>query len=386
MKGRAIVIPLMVGMLLLAGCLGGSGTPSSSETPTSNPTSSALQTTSSQETRPETWNMSPVWHVNTSDMPVMDLAPDGSLAAVIDWWGHKLYLARPDGSSVSFDLMEPGDIVEPVVAGVTIVDGKAYVLGSYGEFTGVRIYSWSGKVGETHEGGAGAVADDILRSPSGNHMCYLVSTTPTEQILVCDGEERKLVSDPNANYGIISLSDTGVLVMTQADKSVITKNGQRVLILNTTHVLAYGDKLIASYGDTLKVLSLDGKVLASRENAGFGQIILRRWTLIPTKRYIFRHEPLEDTHVFTWNLTEIRILPGFPYFANDNFVVTAKDGVIHCYSLDDFHEVFHVKVPGDSLGFIKLSEDGKVMLVSDEYGGYWLYHAKMSSLNRMKTN
>ena len=383
MKGKALVIPLIAGMLLLAGCLGGSGTSTSnSRTHTYTPTSSSPQTQTTTAPGPETWNMSVVWHVNTSNMPVMDLAPDGSLAAVIDWWGHRIYLATPDGSAVSFDLMEPGDIVEPVVAGVAIVEGKAYVLGSYGEFTGVGVYDWSGKVGETHEGGAGSVPDDILRSPSGSHFCYLMAVTATDQVLVCDGTKLELEN----KYSLKWVSDSGLVLLDKGNKEVVMRNGSAVLTLNTTSVLAYGDKLVASYGDTLKVLSLDGKVLASIEKAGFGQTTLLRWTLIPTKNYIFRHEPLEDTHVFTWNLTEVKVLPGFPYFANDNFVVTAKDGVIHCYSLDDFHEVFHVRVPGDSLGYIKLSEDGKVMLVSGEYGDYWLYRAEMSGLNRMKNN
>ncbi len=358
---KGILILLLSFFVFSAACLG-------SRAPQS-PSSSPQSTATTPE--PKAWNMSVVWHVNTSDMPVMDLAPDGSLAAAIDYLGHRLYLARPDGSSVSFDLKEPEDIVEPVVFGVALVNGKAHVLGSYAEFSGLRIYSWSGKVGETHEGGAGAVADGILRSPSGNHMCYLVTPAPTYQILVCDGVKMKL--EPGDDHDIISLSDTGVLVVTKGKNAIIMKNNQRILVLNTTTVVAYRDKLLADYKGTLKVLSLDGKVLASREKAGFGMAMLRRWTLIPTEKYIFRHEPLEDTHVFTWNLSEVRTLPGFPYFANEDFVVTAKGGVIHCYSLDDFHEVFHVKVPGDSLGFIKLSDDGKVMLVSGEYGDYWLY-------------
>ena len=312
-----------------------------------------------------------VWNISTTGIPFMDLSPDGSLAAAVDWNGHRLYLVKPDGSSISFDLMEKQDIVEPVPAGVAIFEEKAYVLASYGEFTGVRIYSWSGKVGETHEGGAGSVPDEIIRSPSGNHLCYLVTVTATDQVLVCDGEKFKLENV----YSLKWISDSGLVLLDRDKKEVVMKNGRRLLVLNTTHVLAYGDKLLASYGDTLKILSLDGTVLSSKDGAGFGQTMLLRWTLIPTKRYIFRHEPLEDTHVFTWNLTEVRTLPGFPYFANENFVVTAKDGVIHCYSLDDFHEVFHVKVPGDSLGYIKLSEDGKVMLVSGDVGNFWLYAA-----------
>lgn len=112
------------------------------------------------------------------------------------------------------------------------------------------------------------------------------------------------------------------------------KDGENLATLNTPNVIAYGgDRLIASEDGTLKILAPNGTVLATRENAGFSQTTLLRWTLLPTGRYIFRHEPLEDTHVFTWNLSEVKTLPGFPYFANENFVVTAKDGgVIHCYS------------------------------------------------------
>ncbi len=367
---RFVLVLLISFVVIASACLN-----SCEEMQTSSPsTSQQLKTDLSETSTPQeskTWNMSVVWHVNTSDMPVMDLAPDGSLAAVVDVWGHRLYLASPNGSSVSFDLMEPEDIVEPVIAGVAIVNGGAYVLGSYWEFTGVRVYDWSGKVGEAHEGGAGSVPDDIVRSPSGIHFCYLVTVTATDQVLVCDGTKLKLEN----KYSLKWVSDSGLVLLDRDKEEVVMRDGSAVLTLNTTNVLAYGDKLLASYGDTLKVLSLDGAVLASREKAGFGQTTLLRWTLIPTKNYIFRHEPLEDTHVLTWNLTEVKVLPGFPYFANDNYVVTAKDGVIHCYSLDDFHEVFHVKVPGESLGYIKLSNDGKVMLVSGEYGNYWLYRA-----------
>jgi len=144
---RSIVVLLSL-LLFSAACLGSGGSQSTPSAP-----------------EPGEWNMGVVWHVDTSDMPVMDLAPDGSLAAAIDYLGHRLYLVRPDGSSVSFDLKEPEDIVEPVVFGVALVNDKAHVLGSYAEFSGLRIYSWSGKTGETHEGGAGAVADGILRSP-----------------------------------------------------------------------------------------------------------------------------------------------------------------------------------------------------------------------------
>ncbi|WP_461865294.1 hypothetical protein [Thermococcus sp.] len=364
-------------MVISAACIGSQETHTSPSSSSSMVTSSTMQTTTTSSTfstplAHQKWNMSIVWHVKTFDIPLMDLSPDGSLAAAIDYQGHRLYLVRPDGSSVSFDLMEPEDIVEPVVAGVAIVEGRAYVLGSYGDFTGVRVYDWSGKVGETHEGGAGSVPDDILRSPSGNHLCYLVTITATDQVLVCDETKLKL---KNA-YSLKWVSDSGLVLMDKGEREVVMKNGQKLLVLNTTNVLAYGDKLVTSYGDALKVLSLDGKVLASREKAGFSMTTLMRWTLIPTKNYIFRHEPLEDTHVFTWNLTEVKVLPGFPYFANKNFVITESDGVIHCYSLEDFHEVFSVKVPGDSLGYIKLSDDGKVMLVSGEYGSFWLYSAK----------
>ncbi|WP_237268583.1 hypothetical protein [Thermococcus celer] len=316
--------------------------------------------------------MTVVWNISTVGIPFMDMSPDGSLSAVIDWNNHIVYLVKPDGTAVSFDV-QGNDDVEPVISGVVVKDGRVYVLGSYEAFSGVRVYSWNGQVGELEHGGSGSVADGMRRSPDGKHLCYLVSVSPTEQVLRCDWGETKLT--PN-DYDINWVSNTGLVVLTEGGKSFVLKDGENLATLNTPNVIAYGDRLIASEDGTLKILAPNGTVLATRENAGFSQTTLLRWTLLPTGRYIFRHEPLEDTHVFTWNLSEVKTLPGFPYFANENFVVTAKDGVIHCYSLRDFHEVFSVKVPGDSLGYVRLSDDGKVMLISGETGDFWLYVAK----------
>ncbi|MBO8179287.1 MAG: hypothetical protein H0Z19_02205 [Archaeoglobus sp.] len=96
-------------------------------------------------------------------------------------------------------------------------------------------------------------------------------------------------------------------------------------------------------------------------------------SLIPSEKYIFWHEAFENTHVLAWNLSEVGELPGFPYFANENFVVTGKDGVLHCYSLKDLHEVWNVE--RNDIGYVKLSDDGKVLLVSGETGGFYLYTA-----------
>ncbi len=124
------------------------------------------------------------------------------------------------------------------------------------------------------------------------------------------GGETKLT--PN-DYDINWVSNTGLVVLTEGGKSFVLKDGENLATLNTPNVIAYGgDRLIASEDGTLKILAPNGTVLATRENAGFSQTTLLRWTLLPTGRYIFRHEPLEDTHVFTWNLSEVKTLPGFP--------------------------------------------------------------------------
>jgi len=308
--------------------------------------------------------MSPVWNVSTAGIPFMDLSPDGSLAAAIDWEGHKLYLVKPDGSSVSYDLQE-NDPVQPVISGVAVIDGKAYVVGHYENFAGLRIYSWEGLVGEEKHGWSGSIGEEIVRSPSGNHMCYHADCK-----VFCDGKKIPL------DYSILSVSDTGLVVLSASHHSIILREGQKLFGLNTGKVITYKDRILASEDGKLRIYSSNGELQVEKEGYSFDQTTLLRWTLIPSKKYIFRHEPFENTHVLTWNLTEVKDLPGFPYFANENFVVTAKDGVIHCYSLEDFHEVFSVKVPGDSLGYIKLSDDGRVMLVSGEWGSFWLYSAK----------
>lgn len=332
--------------------------------------------------RAETWEMENVWNISTFGIPFMDMSPNGSLSAVIDDSCCRVYLAKPDGRSTSFDLQgydaaTHDKAVEPVIAGVAIKGGCVYVLGDYyddGAWSGLKIYSWNGGEGRKK---IGSFPDDIMRSPDGKYMCYLISLSPTEQSLTCegydgDGVEMRFTSNA---YNIHSVSDTGVVIVTRDDKSFVIKGGKTLLTVNSPSVIAYRDKLIVSENGTLKILSLEGSVLATKENAGFDQTTLLRWTLLPTGKYLFRHEALEDTHVLTWNLSEVKVLPGFPYFANEDFIVTAKDGIIHCYSLADFHEVFNVKVPEDSLGYIKLSDDGKIMLISGEWGNFYLYRA-----------
>ncbi|WP_232473498.1 hypothetical protein [Thermococcus profundus] len=257
-------------------------------------------------------------------------------------------------------------MVQPTISGVAIKDGVAYVLAKYEEFVGVRKYSWDGKVGEERHGWDGSMPDQIVRSPSGNHLCYLVTPDAGKQELYCDGVKISLKGD---EYVLTGVSDTGVVVLTRGDSALIFKEGSRILGLNTSNVIAYGDKLIASEGNYLKIYDLNGTLLAEKEGYPF-----KMRTLIPTGKYIFRNEPLEDTSVLTWNLTEVRTLPGFPEFANEKFVVMRKDDFLICYSLMDFHEVFKINAPGSS---VKLSDDGKVMLVSDEYGKYWLYKANL---------
>ena len=378
--GRWPILALVViAMMVVSGCTGGSGTQTSTAQPTYHSSTATSQIQSQTQTAetiettaPEekTWNMVPVWNVTTSGIPFMDMSPDGSLSAVIDFEGTKLYLAKPDGKSLAFDLQEE-DPVKPVVAGVAVKDGKAYVLASYTEFSGLRIYSWSGRIGEERHGWAGSVADNIVRSPSGNHLCYLITPNAGRQELYCGGKRLNLGSD---EYVINSVSDAGVVVLGIGDRSLVFKEGEKLLELDTGNVIAYGNKLLASEDGKLRVYSLNGTVLAEKEGYTFRMTMLMRWTLIPTRRYIFRYEPLEDTAVLTWNLTEVRTLPGFPYFANENFVVMGDGRTLHCYSLENFHEVFSVAVP-DSIGYVRLSDDGKVLLVSGEFGGFWLYTA-----------
>lgn len=365
------VMALLVGLLvisfvLVSGCIKEPIPQSSfSTTTTSSIQSSSMMTTSLAS---KIWNMSLVWHFDKGGEPFMDLTPDGSMGAVVDWNDGILYLVNPDGESVSFKVWE-GENVRPTISGVAIKNGVAYVLASYEGFAGVKKYSWSGFVGEERHGGPGSVADDIVRSPSGNHMCYLITTSPTTQELYCDGN--KLTLSP-IEHEISSISEFGIVVISIGDSSIVMKEGQKLFELNTSKAIAYRDKILASEGGKLRIYSSEGDLLAEKEGYTFGQTTLLRWTLVPTERYIFRYEPLEDTSVLTWNLTEVRVLPGFPYFANENFVVMGEDRTLHCYSLEDFHEVFSVEVP-NRIGYVRLSNDGNILLVSGEAGGFWLY-------------
>ncbi|WP_297500713.1 hypothetical protein [Thermococcus sp.] len=80
------------------------------------------------------------WNISTSDIPFMDMNPDGSLSAVVDWERVYLYLVRPDSKSAAFDVRGE-DPVKPVIAGVIVKGGRAYVIASYADFAGVRVYS-----------------------------------------------------------------------------------------------------------------------------------------------------------------------------------------------------------------------------------------------------
>ena len=363
---RFLFILLLSIVIISAACLGPESQTSSPASTTSNPS-----TTTSQEA--QSWEMKLVWNLSTVGIPFMDMAPDGSLSAVIDFEGAKLYLVKPNGDSVAFDL-QGTDPVKPVVAGVVVKGGEAYVLASYTEFAGLRIYSWNGQTGEERHGWAGSVADNIVRSPSGNHICYLITPDAGKQELYCDGKRLNLGSD---EYTIHSVSDSGVVVLGRGDESLVFKEGNKVLELESGNVIAYGDKILASEDGKLMVYSLSGEVLAEKEGYTFKMTTLMRWTLVPTEKYLFRYEPLEDTSVLTWNLAELRTLTGFPYFANENFVVMGDGKSLHCYSLNDFHEVFSVEVP-DTVGYVRLSDDGKVLMVSGDVGSFWLYRAETS--------
>ncbi|WP_297506186.1 hypothetical protein [Thermococcus sp.] len=373
------LIAVLLGMVVITGCLGGGNaqsapsTASSASSQISAPPVSTAMTPATTTAPPRSWKMELVWNVSTSGIPFMDMGPDGSLSAVIDWERAYLYLVKPDGESVAFDV-QGEDPVKPVIAGVIVKGRETYVLASYADFAGVRVYSWRGQRSEERHGWAGSVADGIARSPSGNHTCYLITPNAGKQELYCDGKRLNLGSD---EYELHSVSDSGVVVLGIGDKSLVLKEGEKLLEINSGSVIAYRDKLIASEDGKLRVYSLSGEVLAERKGYTFRMTTLMRWTLVPTAKYLFRYEPLEDTSVLTWNLTELRTLPGFPYFANENFVVMGDGKSLHCYSLEDFHEVFSVEVPGD-IGYVKLSNDGRVLLVSGETGGFWLYRATAS--------
>ncbi|ASJ08470.1 hypothetical protein A3L11_04175 [Thermococcus siculi] len=367
---RFLFILLLSIIVVSAACLGsenGGGTTPSPSTATN----SQAGTTTSQE--PTTWDMEIVWNLSTSGIPFMDLSPDGSLSAVIDWDDAYLYLVRPDGESVSFDL-QGHDAVKPVVSGVVVKDDKAYVLAGYAEFAGLRIYSWGGQTGEERHGWAGSVADWIARSSSGNHLCYLITTGATRQELYCDGV--KTVLENAGDYGMVGVSDTGLVAVGDSKKGVLLfKNGSKILTLNPeSHmVVLYGDRIIGGFEGKLKVLDLEGNTLAESEKYDLRWMSLIIPTVRATKDYIIWTDEYSGTHVLDWNLREVKSLPGLMRFANENFVVTEKEGVIHCYSLRDFHEVFSVEAPVESMGYVELSEDGRVMLVSGEYGDFWLY-------------
>ena len=349
------------------------GTPSSGKSASSSAAGGNTTETQSAQAS-ETWDMELVWNASTSGVPFMDMSPDGSLSAAVDFEGAKLYLVKPDGESRVFDV-QGEDPVKPVIDGVVVKDGEAYVLADYTEFAGLRIYSWEGQRGEERHGWAGSVADGIARSPSGSHLCYIITPNAGKQELYCDGKKLTLGSD---EYELHSVSDSGVVVLGIGDKSLVLKEGEKLLEINSGSVIAYGNRLLASEDGKLRVYSLNGDVLAEKEGYTFKMTTLMRWTLVPMGKYLFRYEPLEDTYVLTWNLTEVRTLPGFPYFANENFVVMGDGNTLHCYSLKDFHEVFSVELP-EAIGYVRLSDDGKVLLVSGDTGGFWLYRAAYES-------
>jgi len=316
---------------------------------------------------PETWKMEEVWNVSTVGIPFMDLRPDGGLAAAIDHNNAILYLAKPNGESKKFNVQE-NDWGSPLVVGVFIINDSAYVPATYAEFEGARVYTWEGLSNEIklQEGIVRGGIDTAARSPNGMHVCYLRTGT-----LYCDDWKFDIGNMSN----MLSVSDDGYVVVGPENPILVLKDGKVVSSINASSnmALAYKDKIITQMNNGLAVLNPEGKILASNNNFSFNVGALLKIIPVPSEKYLFAFKAFEKTHVLDWNLKEVRTLPGYPEFANDNFVVTSDNGIIHCYSLKDFHEVFNVTVPGDSIGYIKLSNDGKVMLVSGETGGFYLY-------------
>ncbi len=127
---RFLLILLLSIVVLSAACVGSGNNPPTSTSETSTPPSSSSTTvtsstsspgeTSPTETstpEPQRWNMTVVWNISTVGIPFMDMSPDGSLSAVIDWNNHIVYLVKPDGTAVSFDVQGGNDDVEPVISG-----------------------------------------------------------------------------------------------------------------------------------------------------------------------------------------------------------------------------------------------------------------------------
>lgn len=319
---------------------------------------------------PSHWEMKEVWNVSTVGIPFMDLRPNGGLAAVIDYNSGTLYLVKPDGEHVEFSVKED-DTVSPVVANIFILDDYVYVSAQYENFDGVRIYTWEGLSEEQklEEGTVRGLIDAADRSPSGNHSCYLVTGK-----LYCDGGK---FDTGDGSYNMLSVSDDGYVAV-GSDLQVpmiVVKNGREISSLDVDpHMgMAYKDKIITQINNSLVILNPEGQSLAANEGFSFGVAPLLKITPKASKKYLFAHKPFEKTHVLDWNLEEVRTLPGYPEFANENFVVTSENGELHCYSLKDFHEVWTVKPAVYSIGYVKISDDGKVMLVSGDTGDFYLY-------------
>ena len=183
---------------------------------------------------------------------------------MVDDEGAVLYLVKPDGTSVSFDLKR-NDAVRPVVSGVAVLNGKAYVAGTYQNFAGLRIYSWNGLVSEEKHGWSGSIGEEIVRSPSGNHMCYRADNK-----LFCDGKKIQL------DYNILSVSDSGLVVLLAGDRSIILGEGRELFSLNTNRALAYKDRVLASEDGKLRLYSSNGELQAEKEGYTFDRITLLR--------------------------------------------------------------------------------------------------------------
>ncbi|KUH32519.1 hypothetical protein APY94_09485 [Thermococcus celericrescens] len=77
------------------------------------------------------------------------------------------------------------------------------------------------------------------------------------------------------DYDLKSVSDSGLVVLSEKDRAFVFKEGERILTFNTSRVIAYRDKLLVSKDGKLKVFSEDGKLL-TEGNYPFDQTILLR--------------------------------------------------------------------------------------------------------------
>lgn len=314
----------------------------------------------------ETWNMKLAWEHEFS-IPTLSspgIASNGKYVALMQSDGGKLTFL--DGEGVVWEKQTPCSI-----ALMEMNDEAIFVIGSCegaGFYSGLNVLDFKGTVTDVKKYWYGLVADEVQKSPDGNHVCYLISG----HIGCYNFKERTFWERDlrNVLYNKLSVSNDGYVVIGSdgaTDKVVLLKDGKIMWTKKpSSHMAyAYGDKIVMADNGSTYILTPDGENLASMN----GEI-----EPLLNSKYVIGYNG--SVWVFDYSLEPLFSFEGFPAYLNENFLVTFSGSfqkpTLHCYNLETKKEVWNFTLP-DRFRWIKMSDDAEnVVIISHDGSRAWL--------------